>query len=101
MGERWRDRPRRTLRRWDLGREYELAALAVVGSWVVVVQYAIERPWWAALLALAVAAGLTYGAVLYLRRPVADPPPDAPPPTADDRRRADAERLRWSGGERP
>jgi hypothetical protein len=31
---RWRDRPRRTLRRWDLPREYGIYAITLVGAWV-------------------------------------------------------------------
>ena len=84
---RWRDRPRRTLLRWDLGRLYGLYVILTGVAWVgaAVNLWAVATGSHHALadgsrladalsgvVALVVAAGLSWLAVLYLRRPLAE-----------------------------
>lgn len=102
---RWRDRPRRTLRRWDLHRSYIdfafLPVLLAIGGTVAVGQALFDdvsvwsrvRLATGGLAALAGAAVLARVVWLYLRRPLI--PEDRPGPavTPDDvRLRNDPER---------
>ncbi|HET6915717.1 MAG TPA: hypothetical protein VFH56_06460 [Acidimicrobiales bacterium] len=84
-GLRWRDRPRLTLLRWNLGRGFVLYVIVVGVAWWAVVAYGwaaisghggpagehsrLHAAGWT-LLALAVSLLLTRIAWLYLRRPV-------------------------------
>jgi len=82
---RRRDTPRRTLRRWDLERGYVSYAFLWFGSLFMGPLYLVRAvlgvgptsrtvAWVTAAVSLAVAAFTTWLAVLYLRRPVLDPP---------------------------
>ena len=100
---RWRDSPRRTLRRWDLDKGYALYAILAGGLWVATVARLVDvvvgRDRAANTTALvvtgALAVALTWLAVAYLRRPVLDPPPEPPPPTEDAAARDESERRAW------
>jgi hypothetical protein len=82
---RWRDRPRRTLRRWEADRGYGLFAITLVMAWWSTWSYAAalvtghpdpagDHSRWAAALgsviSLVVASTLSWVTWLYLRRPI-------------------------------
>lgn len=104
--ERWKRTPRRTVRRWDLGRdEITTAFMIVLMPWAGAIGLLTNaaratgtagRVWFAGLglLAVAIGTGTTWLSVLYLRRPTLDSP-EPQPVSADETARAESERRAW------
>jgi hypothetical protein len=70
MTARWRDKPRRTLRRHDVNIDAIPLAFLLVMSWALVIGLAGDGLVGYAAVALVVAVAGTRLAVLYLRRPL-------------------------------
>jgi hypothetical protein len=67
---RWRDKPRRTLRRWDAPREWLIGLLLAVTAGVVGIRDLVGGRIGLAFIDFAAAISLTRLVVLYLRKPL-------------------------------
>lgn len=109
---RWRDQPREPLFKWgrtDLAPSLPVCVIAwLLAGRLLVVDVAAAEGFWptvgmaaAGLGTLAVACGLTWVGVLYVRRPVDTPLPPPPETRPEDRAREESERRAWRSRRSP
>lgn len=92
--DEWSRTPRRTLRRWDAHSSHFTLPFLAGAIGVAGIARLVEGELLLAAAFLAVAAAGTYLTVLYLKRPVVDPP-QPQPVSHDETTRAESERAAW------